>query len=67
MGMNSSTKLLQSAISNAIMKEFIIQGLNKHQALHAVLELEDDVGELRSTLHGALDSYVNYTKTYRIK
>jgi hypothetical protein len=67
MGMNSSTKLLQSAISNAIMKEFIIQGLNKHQALHAVLELEDDVGELKNTLHGALDSYVNYTKTYRIK
>ncbi len=65
--MNSSTKLLQSAISNAIMKEFIIQGLNKHQALHAVLELEDDVGELKNTLHGALDSYVSYTKTYRIR
>ena len=64
--MNSSTKLLQSAIGNAIMKEFIVQGLNKHQALHAVLELEDDVAELKSTLHGALDSYIDYTKTYRI-
>ena len=65
--MNSSTKLLQSAIGNAIMKEFIVQGLNKHQALHAVLELEDDVAELKNTLHGALDSYIDYTKTYRIK
>lgn len=58
---------LHQAINNAIMKEFMFQGYNKHQALHAILELAEEPEAIRETLHGALDSYINYKKTFRIE
>ena len=60
-------KSLHTAINNAIMKEFMFQGYNKHQALHAILELAEEPEALRETLHGALDSYIDYKKSYRIE
>ena len=52
-------KELHTAINNAIMKEFMFQGYNKHQALHAILELTEEPEAIKETLHGALDSYIN--------
>jgi len=49
------------------MKEFMFAGFNKHQALHAILELTEEPEQLRETLHGALDNYINYKKSYRIE
>tara|TARA_R110000765_G_scaffold121716_1_gene218035 strand:- start:218 stop:406 length:189 start_codon:yes stop_codon:yes gene_type:complete len=60
-------KELHQAINNAIMKEFMFAGYNNHQALHAILELTEEPDAIRDTLHGALDSYINYKKTYRMK
>jgi Lhr-like helicase len=60
-------KELHTAINNAIMKEFMFQGYNKHQALHAILELTEEPEAIKETLHGALDSYINYKKTFRIE
>ena len=60
-------KELHTAINNAIMKEFMFQGYNKHQALHAILELTEETEAIKETLHGALDSYIDYKKTYRIE
>ena len=58
---------LHQAINNAIMKEFMFQGYNKHQALHAILELTEEPEQIRETLHGALDKYIDYKKTFRIE
>ena len=60
-------KELHTAINNAIMKEFMFQGYNKHQALHAILELTEEPEAIKETLHSALDSYINYKKTFRIE
>lgn len=58
---------LHQAINNAIMKEFMFAGYNKHQALNAILQLTEEPEQLRETLHGALDNYINYKKSYRIE
>ena len=58
---------LHQAINNAIMKEFMFQGYNKHQALHAILELTEEPEAIKETLHGALDKYIDYKKSYRIE
>ena len=60
-------KELHQAINYAIMKEFMFQGYNKHQALHAILELTEEPEQIRETLHGALDKYIDYKKTFRIE
>ena len=66
-GRGQMKKELHQAINNAIMKEFMFQGYNKHQALHAILELTEEPEQLRETLHGALDKYIDYKKSYRIE
>lgn len=57
-----STKTLASDIKFAVVDSLRHQGIDKHQALLAVLDLIDDKEALRQTLHSGLDDYCNYLK-----
>lgn len=57
-----STKALASDIKFAVVDSLRHQGIDKHQALLAVLDLIDDKETLRQTLHSGLDDYCNYLK-----
>ena len=56
------SKQLASSIKFAVVDSLRHQGVDKHQALLAVIDLVDDREALRETLHSGLDDYCNYLK-----
>lgn len=60
-----STKTLASDIKFAVVDSLRHQGIDKHQALLAVLDLVEDREVLRQTLHNGLDDYCNYLKSLK--
>lgn len=56
------SKQLANSIKFAVVDSLRHQGIDKHQALLAVLDLVDDKEALRETLHSGLDDYCNYLK-----
>ena len=57
-----NTKQLANSIKFAVVDSLRHQGIDKHQALLAVLDLVEDREALRQTLHNGLDDYCNYLK-----
>tara|TARA_B100000035_G_C20635532_1_gene394346 strand:+ start:221 stop:424 length:204 start_codon:yes stop_codon:yes gene_type:complete len=60
-----STKALASDIRFAVMDSLKHQGIDKHQALLAVVDLIDDKEALREAMHSGLDQYCNYLKSIK--
>ena len=60
-----STKALVSDIKFAMADSLKHQGVDKHQALLAVIDLVDDREALRDTLHSGLDDYCKYLKSMK--
>ena len=56
------SKRLANSIKFAVVDSLRDQGIDKHQALLAVLDLVDDREALRETLHSGLDDYCKYLK-----
>ena len=56
------SKQLANSIKLAVVDSLRHQGIDKHQALLAVLDLVDDREALRETLHSGLDDYCKYLK-----
>ena len=60
-----STKALVSDIKFAVVDSLKHQGIDKHQALLAVIDLVDDREALKETLHSGLDDYCKYLKSMK--
>ena len=56
------SKQLANSIKFAVVDSLRHQGIDKHQALLAVLDLVDDREALRHTIHRGLDDYCKYLK-----
>ena len=59
------SKRLANSIKFAVVDSLRDQGIDKHQALLAVLDLVDDKEALRETLHSGLDDYCKYLKSMK--
>ena len=59
------SKRLANSIKFAVVDSLRDQGIDKHQALLAVLDLVDDREALRETLHSGLDDYCKYLKSMK--
>ena len=59
------SKRLANSIKFAVMDSLKHQGVDKHQALLAVIDLVDDREALRDTLHSCLDDYCKYLKSMK--
>jgi len=57
-----STKALVNDIKFAVADSLKHQGVDKHQALLAVIDLVDDKEALKEVMHSGLDDYCNYLK-----
>jgi len=57
-----STKALVNDIKFAVADSLKHQGVHKHQALLAVIDLVDDREALKEVMHSGLDDYCNYLK-----
>jgi len=57
-----STKALVNDIKFAVADSLKHQGVDKHQALLAVIDLVDDREALKEVMHSGLDDYCNYLK-----
>ena len=55
-----NTKKLANSIKFAVLDSLRHQGMNKHEALLAVIDLVDDKDALKETMHSGLDDYCNY-------
>ena len=60
-----STKALASDLKFAVMDSLKHQGVDKHQALLAVVDLIDDKEALSKAMHSGLDQYCNYLKSIK--
>ena len=59
------SKRLANSIKFAVVDSLRDQGIDKHQALLAVLDLVDDREALKETLHSGLDDYCKYLKSMK--
>ena len=57
-----NTKKLANSIKFAVVDSLRHQGINKHEALLAVIDLVDDGDALKEVMHSGLDDYCNYLK-----
>ena len=57
-----NTKQLANSIKFAVVDSLRHQGINKHEALLAVIDLVDDGEALKEVMHSGLDDYCNYLK-----
>lgn len=57
-----NTKKLANSIKFAVVDSLRHQGINKHEALLAVIDLVDDGEALKEVMHSGLDDYCNYLK-----
>ena len=56
------SKQLASSIKFAVVDSLRHQGVDRHQALLAVIDLVDDREALREAMHSGLDDYYKYLK-----
>ena len=56
------SKQLANSIKFAVVDSLRHQGIDKHQALLAVIDLVDDKEALKEAMHSGLDDYCNYLK-----
>ena len=57
-----NTKRLSNSIKFAVLDSLRHQGINKHEALLAVIDLVDDKDALKETMHDGLDDYCKYLR-----
>ena len=60
-----TTEHLAKTIRYAVLDELKHRGVNKHEALLAVVDLVDDKDALREVMHGGLDDYCKYLKVMK--
>jgi hypothetical protein len=57
-----NTKRLSNSIKFAVLDSLRHQGINKHEALLAVIDLVDDKDALKKMMHDGLDDYCKYLR-----